>query len=160
MTYTCVDTHQPSCHFETGNYHFLELQLNPYLLVDQQSPVNGSESSGWVSNKVIRAWSAVCDLQHEKSGQSRGWQSTRRSWMLYQTRDHSSSAVNCVLHNQAYALTGLLWRSLTDQRVQCLAISAICTHGPSHLNHYLTLTQRSLKLIFVTDDLTRSYFEQ
>ena len=32
--------------------------------------------------------------------------------MLYQTRDHSSSAVNRVLHDQAHALTGLLYDTL------------------------------------------------
>ena len=64
----------------------------------------------------MRARSAVRDLQHERSGRvadkARGEaecfisHSTTRP--LYQPREHSSSAVNHVLHDQVHALTGLL----------------------------------------------------
>ena len=42
----------------------------------------------------MRVWSAVHDLQHK-------------------TQDHSSGAVNCLLHDQAHALPGLLYDTLT-----------------------------------------------
>ena len=49
----------------------------------------------------MRAWSAV------RSGRL-----IKHEARVPQTRDHSSSAVNRVLHDQAHALTGLLYDAL------------------------------------------------
>ena len=51
---------------------------------------------------------AIRDLQHERSGRVADKARGEAGRVLYQTQDHSSSAVNRVLHDQAHALTGLL----------------------------------------------------
>ena len=74
--------------------------------------------------------------------------------MLYQTRDHSSSAVNRVLHDQAHALTGLLYDTLMWTAMTALATGtefkfrAACTPVDPSLFKIHFCEKRSNKALF------------
>ena len=76
--------------------------------------------------------------------------------MLYQTRDHSSSAVNRVLHDQARINWLIVTFSDLDHHVTVPVWPASATLAPTSNTQDPAL----FKLIFVINDLTMSYFEQ
>ena len=54
----------------------------------------------------MHAWSALCDLQHESSGQVAD-KAQDKAECIIRHETTPSSVVNCILHDQAHALTGL-----------------------------------------------------
>ena len=77
--------------------------------------------------------------------------------MLYQTRDHSSSAVNRVLHDQAHALTGLLYDTLLWTAMTASSTGKFKLHtGPL----VYPLIRHFLKFIFMKNGQTKLYFQK
>ena len=68
--------------------------------------------------------------------------------MLYQTRDHSSSAVNRVLHDQAHALAGLLYDTLMWTAMTAVTYRAVCIPVDPSLSKFYFCEKRSNKALF------------